>query len=264
MSSRTFVSAGVTWAVALILSSMLACYTFGDIVAKDKYKSGETVVISVEPTSAPEGATVRAAMTITGVGGIWQPASDKAVFGVWGVPGKHTLNASCAWISSGEGAPVITIEQFQKEIIFEGTGPAPPDPVDPVDPDDPVEPPKPPMLKWQVGFILEMKDLEKMPLSQVELVSGLAFRDELKSKGHTFVRAWDKDEKSVLISSCEDGVCNNRLTGDVYEAWFNAVKDKSGPFVLIASPKGGKVQAFPLPANRADLYKLLDEAKVLK
>lgn len=258
MKPRTFISMGVTWAIALVLSSMLACYAFGDIVAKDAYKAGEPIVVKVEPTAAPEGATVRVAMTITGVGGVWQPTPETNSLGVWGVPGKHTLNASCAWISTPEGGvPTLAIEQFQKEIVIGGSGPQPPDPVDPPDP------PPVPMLKWQVGFILEMKDLESMPLSQVELVSGLAFRDELKSKGHVFFRALDRDEQSSIISKCEEGVCSNVLMGDEYKAWFDAVQGKSGPYVLIAPKAGGKVQAFPLPANRAELYKLLDEAKDL-
>jgi hypothetical protein len=261
MKPRTLISMGITWAVALILSSFLACYAFGDIVAKDSYKAGEPIVVKVEPTAAPEGATVRVAMTITGVGGVWQPTPETNTLGVWGYPGKHTLNASCAWIKSGEGGPSLVIEQFQKDIVIGGSGPTPPDPVDPPDPDDPQPPP---MLKWQVGFILEMKDLESLPLSQVELVSGLAFRDELKSKGHVFFRALDRDESSTIMSKCEDGVCSNVLMGDEYKAWFDAVKGKSGPYVLIAPKAGGKVQSFPLPANRAELYKLLDEAKDLK
>jgi hypothetical protein len=141
--------------------------------------------------------------------------------------------------------------QYQKTFTVTGDGPNPP------------PPPPPPGGKWQVAFFFESGELDTLPLPQVDMISGLAFRDELKSKGHSFVGAFDKDSRGTLITeNCADGTCRTRTLGAKWKAYWDAIAGKTLPCIVIAPIAGGVPQVFPLPANRAELYTLLDGVKL--
>lgn len=129
-------------------------------------------------------------------------------------------------------------------LIAVGGGPTPPDP----EPD-----PEPnPTAKWQVAVIYESNDLDILPLAQIDLISGLAFRSELAAQGHRFIRVIDRQDDA----GCAAGRCP-RPSADV-QSWLDAAKNTPLPALAIAPIGGGDIRAFPLPANRAAFWTLLE------
>lgn len=142
----------------------------------------------------------------------------------------------------GDGQPVV------QKVTLGGSAPEP-------------KPPDPPAPNhhWQIAIFVETGDLDGMPLAQLEMVASLAFRKSLTEAGHTFLGVWDKDS-AVTGVRCADGRCIP-VEDSKYAPWFKAAAGKPLPCVAIASPGGGDIQVFPLPADAAALLKLLAEAK---
>lgn len=146
--------------------------------------------------------------------------------------GKFTVNAIVVdWTAR-------TLTPLTYSIVV-GTEPNPPDPPDPPNPD----------RKWQVMIVHESNDLDNLPRGQVELLSSLSLREELKAAGYVLLGVYDDD-------SCASGQCSVAL-----RPWFAAVAGETMPRVAIAPVGGGNVKDFPLPADKAGLLKLLQEAK---
>lgn len=122
------------------------------------------------------------------------------------------------------------------EYLVEVRGPPEPDPEP--DPEPEPDPDPEPDQKWQVMFFHESHELDNLPLAQRELLAGRVAREELESRGHSFLGAPD-------IS-----------TGD--NAWFRAAKGHALPCVAVAPLHGGDIQVHPLPADKAALWTLLE------
>lgn len=229
---------------------LLGTVALADIQIKATYDPGEPIIAKVLPTDIPPGATLKGTVTVTGVSGIWQPDPEKTEYGVWAVAGEHVIQAIGSWLLVDETGKAIDHNYYLYSKTFTVTGKVPDPP-----------PPPPPKGKWQIAFFYESADLDNMPMSQVDMISGLAFRDELKVKGHTFVRAFDDDSRTELITEkCETGVCRTTTAGAKWRAYWDAAAGKTLPGIVIAPAEGGDCQWFAMPVDRAALYKLLDEA----
>ena len=126
----------------------------------------------------------------------------------------------------------------------------------------PIPPDPPPVnAKWQVLFFVESADLDSLTLPQLEMVSGLLFRQELNKAGHKFLGTFDKDRSSGQTVVSQDGTCLTVQRESKYDVWWKAITGKAVPLVAIAPIAGGDIQTFPLPANAAALDRLLSEAK---
>lgn len=115
----------------------------------------------------------------------------------------------------------------------------------------PPPPPPPPDTKYQVGIFLESSDRESLPKGQREIISSLAFRQELERRGHKWLTCfvYDKDCTSP------DGI------PDKLKPWWEAIKGDPTPRIAMAPLSGGAIKDFPLPANPDAVWKLLEEGK---
>jgi hypothetical protein len=141
-----------------------------------------------------------------------------------------------------------------------GPGPDPgPDPPNPPDPD----PPLPPLVKWQVMFFYQSDQLDNLPQSQIDMISGLVFRRALEGKGHSFAGAFDVDSVAKAARLCGPRGCLTvaaAVPNDL-KPWWAAVDGDPMPRVAIAPIGGGAVRDFPLPADETALYALLEGQK---
>lgn len=145
-------------------------------------------------------------------------------------------------------------------VVVEGDSPDPPLPPNPPNPPDPPDPPAPnPTAKWQVMFFLESTDVDDLPAGQIELISSLAFRQSLEAAGHRFMGRYDRDSVMETRSTCNGTTCRPYLAVKSDLApWWGAVKGDPLPRLAIAPIDGGDIRDFPMPADEAALYKLLE------
>lgn len=109
---------------------------------------------------------------------------------------------------------------------------------------DPEPPPPPPVPKqWRVAILVESDSLDNMPEGQKTLVASLLLRDELKNKGHVLVGVFDPDAAE---------------TSETLRPWLDAAQGKSLPLILLAPRDGGQIRTYPLPADKAALWRLLE------
>ena len=109
---------------------------------------------------------------------------------------------------------------------------------------EPPPPPPPPNGKWQVMLFYQSSELDNMPLAQRELIAGRKFREDLAKRGHYFAGAFDVD--AIVRTSGE-------LT-----TWWASVQGDPMPRVAVAPREGGDVAGYPLPADVAEFFKLLE------
>lgn len=121
-----------------------------------------------------------------------------------------------------------------------------PDPDPGPDPDPDPEPDPQPGRRWQIMFFQESGDLDDLPRGQVELLSSLSLREELAAAGHYVLGVSDKD-------ACSTGTCPVKL-----RPFWSAVTGDPMPRVALAPIGGGSVKDYPLPADKAGLFKLLE------
>jgi hypothetical protein len=159
--------------------------------------------------------------------------------------------------------------------------PVPPDPPTPPDPPVPPDPPLPPVPRpthWQVWFFRESTEGDDLTLEQHELLSGLKFRDEIEAKGDRFMGSWDVSTEAqalwptkMIKPPCGVDRFGRQICyppvpmkvppeGLTSEVW-DRVRGDPMPRVAIAPLDGGAVQDFPLPANVAEFWKLLENSK---
>lgn len=150
---------------------------------------------------------------------------------------------------AGEHTLLVTrhnpCEEIEVTLQAKG-GTNPPNPPQPPTPDPD---PKPvPGDKYQIAIVLESADLTKLTKGQLEVTSGLTFREELEKKGHRFLGLLEVSQKG------------NASKADA--PFFQAV-DSSGiklPCVAVAPLSGGSIRVFPLPEASA-FYSTLDGSK---
>lgn len=219
-------------------------------LAKDTFDPGEPIIATVSPSSdIPAGANLKGTLTVSGVSGVWQPDLTQTKYGIWAAAGEHTITVIGSWllVDPATGKAVDhNWYRYTRTFTQKGPGPDPP-------------PPPPPDGKWQVAFFFNGEDMVRLSLPQVDMISGLAFRQELVSKGHFFVGAFEKDSRTTLITeNCANGICRTTTSELKYKAFWDAVAGKTFPCIAIAPVSGGEVPlVFPLPADRDALYKLL-------
>jgi len=141
-------------------------------------------------------------------------------------------------------------------VVVEGNvnPPLPPNPPNPPDP-----PPPNPTAKWQVMFFLESTDADDLSAGQIELVSSLTFRQSLDASGHRFMGRYDRNSVMETRSTCNGVTCRPYLAVKSDLApWWGAVKGDSLPRLAIAPIDGGDIRDFPMPADEAAFYKLLE------
>jgi hypothetical protein len=141
-------------------------------------------------------------------------------------------------------------DQLAEAIIAVGGGPEPVPP-------DPIPPEPNPTDKWQVMIFHESDNLDNMTLSQRELTSGLVLRKALEANGHRFLGALDYNALAKASKKCPDGSC----ASPELQAWLKSIEGKSMPCLAIAPLNGGDIRVFPLPANSASLFALLEGKK---
>jgi len=160
----------------------------------------------------------------------WKLESGGSIV-IWeGTPGEVF---GVAFIPDDVGQPLAATR-----VTLGGTPAPPPKPPDP--------PPPPPGRKWQVMFFHQSDQLDNLPLPQRELLAGLAFREELESRGHHFAGAFDVD--AVTRSGKGDAS---------HKTWWAAVDGDAMPRVALAPREGGDVIDFPLPADAESLFRIL-------
>jgi hypothetical protein len=147
-------------------------------------------------------------------------------------------------------------------VVVEGDRPNPPLPPDPPTPDPPVPNPT---EKWQVMFFVESTDVDDLPDGQIELISSLSFRQSLEAAGHRFMGRYDRNSVMESKANCTYDrygrkICQppTMVVKSDLAPWWEAVKGDELPRMAIAPIDGGKVRDFPLPANSAELYSLLE------
>jgi hypothetical protein len=145
-------------------------------------------------------------------------------------------------------------DQLVDAIVQVGKGPDPPDP----DPDP--DPPLPPVSKWQVMFFHEADQLDNLPTAQVDILSGRVFREALEAKGHSFEGCYDVSAVAKTGRTCGPMGCVTPTAPD-FAPWWAAVKGDPMPRIAIAPLSGGDVRDFPLPADAAAVFKLLESTK---
>jgi len=145
--------------------------------------------------------------------------------------------------------------QYVGFLVTVGGDPVDPEPdPDPDDGDD--DPPLPPVpdQMFQVMIFHESNDLDNLTRGQLDMISGLVFRNELEELGHTFEGGFDRDS----IVACVDGVCHVRSgTDPTLRIWWDNVDGHPLPCVAIAPIQGGSVEVFDLPADAAAMLELL-------
>lgn len=150
-------------------------------------------------------------------------------------------------------------------VEIDGDDPGPVDPPAPVpDPIDPPPAPEPSGGPWQLMIFHESEDLVAMTPDQIELCSGLLFRKEVEALGHDFQGSFDR---SAVVTKktqrCTDGVCRivDVAATPQLAAWWATVKNAPLPCLALAPLDGGTIQVFPLPANKADAFELLETTR---
>jgi len=109
------------------------------------------------------------------------------------------------------------------------------------DGEPPPPPPPPPDEKKQYVFFVETADLDNLPKAQRDMLASLTLRDELAAKGHKFLGQWDDDTQPTANQ----------------QAWYDAIQGDPMPRIAVAPVNGGSIVDYPLPANAAELRKLL-------
>jgi len=167
------------------------------------------------------------------------------------VDGKPALNFAVVTIDTAGKATLRVVyakEGKPPDEKFYWLTPRDQPPPDPIPPDPiPPPPPPPPDTKWQVMFYVESGDLDNLPAGQRDMLASLVFRQGLKAKGHALVGVFDRQ----MVGP--DGKIPER-----FQAWYRAIEGDPLPRVGIAPLSGGDVLDFPLPANEAALWKLLE------
>jgi len=146
------------------------------------------------------------------------------------------------------------------EIIIQVGDPGP----DPPLPPDPPDPPGPD-TKFQVAIFHQSDRLDNMSRERIALVSGRKFRDELTSRGHSFVGGFDADALTAYTKQeCTARDCppapSRPLPSNLglSPAWWQAIKGHSLPVVAIAPKEGGPIMVFPLPEDTEAMWALLE------
>jgi len=216
----------------------------GDIDVKPQYDANEPIVATVTITDVPDGAKLRGSFAVSD--GSYLPAGEN-VYHIWAAPGKHTLKAAGIWVLT---EPVVigdkTIQalvdfgQFSYERTFT-VGPEVP-----VPPPFPPVPPVPPVPggPYQILLLYDQDQLDNLPSNQRDLLTSLVYRQKLTTAGHRVLGVFAA--QTINLGSASK-----------FKAFFDAVKDDPLPRIAITKLGGGKVADFPLPANMADLEKLL-------
>ena len=231
--------------LALIITAVACSSALADIEIKDSYQRGEMIVVKVVLTGVPETALLRGSIKISGKASYWQPDANKSEFGVWAEDGTHTMSASGIWVVTDTGQLGGKLQDFGM-YDFERTftvGPDVPPPFPPVPPVPPIPPPVP-GGPYQILLLYDQDQLDNLPADQRALLTSLVYRQQLTAKGHR-----------VLGVFAAQTI--NPANASRFKAYFDAVKDDPLPRIAIAKLDGGKVADFPLPANMADLKKLL-------
>jgi len=119
--------------------------------------------------------------------------------------------------------------------------------INPPDPPVPPDPEPDPGGKWQILIFHESTDLPQTPFQQLILLSSSALRDQLAQKGHVLLGIFDKDS---FASDDSKGR---------YTAWWNAIAGATLPRIAIANLDGGIINHYPLPADQAAFWTLLEK-----
>ena len=150
---------------------------------------------------------------------------------VWqGPAGEYAV----VFFGSDSSEPVV-----QKVVLGGGVpdpfppGPKPPEPKPPV-----------PGGPYQILLLYDTEQLDNLPPEQRDLLTSLVYRQKLVAAGHR-----------VLGVFAAQTI--NPANASKFKVFFDAVKDDPLPRIAIARLEGGKVADFALPANMADLEKLL-------
>lgn len=127
-----------------------------------------------------------------------------------------------------------------------GPGPGPPEP----------EPPLP-GAKYQVMIFQDTDRTDNLSIDQVSMLSGLKFREELKSLGHTFVGSYNLSKYTKR--TCDNGVCTEtRVLPAEINQWMEWVNGTALPAVVLWDGKdGSKPIVFELPANKTEFLNRL-------
>lgn len=146
-------------------------------------------------------------------------------------------------------------DQLAEIIVTVGGEPVPPNPPDPPIPPNPTS-------KWQVAFFYQSDTLDNMSLSQKEMIAGLLFRNDLKSKGHSYLGGFDVDSVAKTVRKCDAAKCYTIYTVPAnLKPYWDAIQGDPLPRIAIAPLGGGTVRDFPMPADSTALYKLLGDQK---
>ena len=146
-------------------------------------------------------------------------------------------------------------DQLAEALLTVGKGPDPgPNPPDPA---------PNPSAKWQVMFFHQSDQLDNLPVAQRDMLTSRSFREALEAKGHSFEGAFDVDAvaKSGRVCGSFGCVTVRPTVAKDMAPWWEAVEHDPMPRVAIAPMSGGDVRDFPLPADAASLYKLLEAQK---
>jgi hypothetical protein len=129
-------------------------------------------------------------------------------------------------------------EPVVSKVVLGGGGP---DPFPPKPPD-----PKPPVPggPYRILLLYDTEQLDNLPPDQRALLTSLVYRQKLTEAGHR-----------VLGVFAAQTI--NPANASKYKEFFAAAANDPLPRIVIAPLAGGKVSDFPLPANMADLEKLL-------
>lgn len=230
------------------LAAVAWCATASaEIEVKQQYEDHEPIVPVLTVDGMPPGAVLRKAKFKC-------PGANVVVEGsrfyVWAKPGKYTIEASGSWrlyqeIEAKDGKlwKVIADEDDYEYTKSFTVGPEVPVP-DPFPPDP--KPPLPPVPggPYQILLIYDTEQLDNLPADQRAILTSLVYRQKLVSAGHR-----------VLGVFAAQTI--NPANASKFKVFFDSVKDDPLPRLAIARLDGGKVADFPLPANMADLEKLL-------
>lgn len=226
-----------------LLAWLATCaVAWGDIQVDPQYDAHEPIVATVTITDVPAGAKLRGSFAV--LDGSYLPAGEN-VYHVWAAPGKHTVKAAGIWVLTepvvvGDKTinALVDFGQFAYEKSFTVGPEVPPSPFPPE--------PKPPVPggPYQILLLYDQDQLDNLPPDQRSLLTSLVYRQKLVAAGHRVL--------GVFAAQAINPANVSR-----FKAFFDAVKDDPLPRVAIAKLTGGKVADFALPANIADLEKLL-------
>jgi len=225
------------------LAVLAACaIAYGDIeLTKDAFQVGEAIVIKVVPTGVPETALLRGSLQVSNANTL-QPIPTESVFYCWAASGTHTIAAKGIWVVTDTGKLGGSLQDFGMYEYSKTFTVGPDVPVPPFPPVPPVPPV--PGGPYQILLLYDQDQLDNLPSNQRDLLTSLVHRQKLTAAGHRV--------QLVLAAQTIDPTVPSK-----FKAFFDAVKDDPLPRIAIAKLDGGKVADFPLPANIADLEKLL-------